>query len=258
MAATDMSKAGLEAGCKVDLIDPDAAANVRTESWSRMLRNMREIGPFTVTEVVDSEGLVELTNGISMATVNRGDVVRDCDDAQTARMARFQTLYELFGGEAGVPESTDTIERYVIPQKNEHPTGEGDYAYVWGDDFQTVAEQAGSDMLDGWMPADCFDLDTGQKIELHYASPVITPAEEQGVTINELDPAEVAEWKYRYEEQYDHVADTITVSITVEPEHSDALMLRLENLQEHAGIEHMQVNREAVRQLRPATMTKED
>ncbi len=46
---------------------------------------------------------------------------------------------------------------------------------------------AGEDVLEGWLPVGTFDLDTGRMTELHIATPIVTPAEDQRITVNPLE-----------------------------------------------------------------------
>lgn len=48
-------------------------------------------------------------------------------------------------------------------------------------------QHMGDSILDGWAPEGVYDLHTGEKIELHISTPVVTPSEDQGVTENPLE-----------------------------------------------------------------------
>lgn len=55
--------------------------------------------------------------------------------------------------------------------------------------FSTFAEacsELGDGVLEGYLPAGVYDLDTGELIELHVSTPVVTRSEDQGVTVNPL------------------------------------------------------------------------
>lgn len=254
MAATDMKLAGLEPGCIVTLPDPDVSpfAENHTAGYRGFIRRLRAVDTHWRLAWVRDDGHVELhqrDNDAIRRRVNRGTVTRDYDDAQEARRRRFDQLLEHFPGETGVPEENDTIERFVCVQKNHHPTGDSGHAFLWGDTFEEAVEMAGSEVLDDWYPQGVFDLDTGEKIDVHVSSPVITRYEDQGATINELDPEQVADAKAFEAEAMDHVADSITVSITCAPKARVKVVELLEATQRLNGVEHFQVKVEPVKQM---------
>jgi hypothetical protein len=45
----------------------------------------------------------------------------------------------------------------------------------------------GDGVLDGWAPEGLYDLDTGQRIELHVSTPVVSRSEDQGCCENPLE-----------------------------------------------------------------------
>jgi hypothetical protein len=47
-------------------------------------------------------------------------------------------------------------------------------------------EFLGSSVLDGYAPDGVYDLDNGEKTDVHVSTPVVTRAEDQGVTANPL------------------------------------------------------------------------
>jgi hypothetical protein len=54
--------------------------------------------------------------------------------------------------------------------------------------FADACSCASDEVLDGWDPHAVFDLDTGELINLHIASPVVTRSEDQGVLVNPVEP----------------------------------------------------------------------
>jgi hypothetical protein len=54
--------------------------------------------------------------------------------------------------------------------------------------FADACAYAGDGVLDGWDPHGIFDLDTGELINLHISTPVVTRSEDQGVLENPLEP----------------------------------------------------------------------
>lgn len=164
MAATDMRKAGLEVGCKATRI-----------GWSGIVVALDAEEPKVSFKLDAAPGAV---------WCDSADILRDYEGAQKARQARFEVLYAEYPGEAGVPEETDTLERYVLVQ---YADMDGSYAFIWGDTFDETVEGAGGEILDGWSPEAVFDLDTGERIEVHVSSPVVTRSEDQGAMINVLE-----------------------------------------------------------------------
>lgn len=176
--------------------------------------------------------------------------MRDYADAQVARQRRFQRLLDVFPGDAGVPDESDTIQRFVLVQKNGHPTGDGGYSYTAGDTFDEAVDFAGGEILDGWVPEGVYDLDTGEKIDVHVSSPVITRSEDQGATVNELDAGAVLDQADFVERHYDHIADTFTLHVTIDAgQDLDAVADYFADIENMPGVERFSMSREAVRQM---------
>jgi hypothetical protein len=57
---------------------------------------------------------------------------------------------------------------------------------------QEAFEVLGGSVLDGFAPDGVYDLETGEKIEVHVSTPIVTRAQDQGVTLNPLGAA----WRY--------------------------------------------------------------
>lgn len=173
MAATNMKLAGLEIGCKVDL--PGGRHGI-----------VKEI--LTEEDGIKFSPHIIVTSLGTDAIYKPDEIARDYEDAQAARQRRFSVLLENYPGDAGVPEESDTIERYCCVEKsNAAITGIG-YAFVWDDDFDEVCKSAANDVFEDWWPEAVFDLDTGERIEIHMSNPIITRSEDQGTMVNVLQP----------------------------------------------------------------------
>lgn len=61
------------------------------------------------------------------------------------------------------------------------------------DSFDEAADHLAGDSLDGGVFEAIFDLDTGERIDLHISTPIVTRSEEQGILINPLQPDEEEE-----------------------------------------------------------------
>lgn len=251
MAATDMRLAGLEPGCKVlvDCFDDgvEQAGRVRdiTDAFGKPDPEGGSIG-------VDlNEG--EPAAGQKSFRTARHNVTRDYDEAQATRQRRFGILHEHFGGDAGVPEETDTIERYVMVQRDHA----GEVVYYWGDDWDTVTHDAGGRIsLDKeHLPDGIYDLDTGRKIDVHPRTQIVAD-EEQGQTINELNPDEVEANRKFVEEHYDEVAVTFHISATVPPEHAETFKAQVDEILNGPLTEWAALQAERIRQMRPDTADK--
>lgn len=56
------------------------------------------------------------------------------------------------------------------------------------DTFEQACEHLGSAVIDGYLPEAIYDLDTGQRIDLHISSPVVTKSADQ-IGLNPLQEA---------------------------------------------------------------------
>lgn len=238
MAATDMRKAGLEIGALVDLPDDRTGFII----WIDERAMSDDCRPYKV----------EINQLGCAATFYADEIIRDYDEAQSARHVRFAKLLDRFPGDAGVPEETDTIERYVLVQSNEQ---DGAHAFVWGDTREDAFEYAGGEILDGWMPLGIFDLDTGIKHDLHISSPVIAVSEDSPCTVNELSDVEMAENEEFVKARYELVGWTVTASIAVENTPGSILPGQIQEfilgMAGYNGVENVSANIEEIRQLRP-------
>ncbi len=56
------------------------------------------------------------------------------------------------------------------------------------DAFQDACDELGDGVLEGYLPDGVYDLDTGELIELHVSTPIVTKSEDQGIRRNPLAP----------------------------------------------------------------------
>ncbi len=54
--------------------------------------------------------------------------------------------------------------------------------------FEDACSELGNGVLEGYLPTGIYDLDTGELIELHVSTPIVTRSEDQGVARNPLAP----------------------------------------------------------------------
>lgn len=119
--------------------------------------------------------------------------------ADTTRAGRWQKLCAYYDvdlddtGLNGVQYSAE-IERYAAAAReyagtSAEVTESGIATYPTE---QEALEALGSAFIDGWAPDAVYDLDTGERIDLHVASPVVTRSEDQGTMENPLQPETTA------------------------------------------------------------------
>lgn len=53
--------------------------------------------------------------------------------------------------------------------------------------FEDACTDLGDGVLEGYLPAGVYDLDTGVLIELHISTPIVSRSEDQGITRNPLE-----------------------------------------------------------------------
>jgi hypothetical protein len=126
----------------------------------------------------------ELFPEVTPDAVHRGIDARL--DERTARRAR---LVEHHGVEPWALEAGDLDE----PVRR--------YAAVWGignyedahlstfDALDAAFDELADGVLEGLAPDGVYDLDTGNKIDIHVSTPIVTASEDQGATVNPLDEA---------------------------------------------------------------------
>jgi hypothetical protein len=167
MAATDMTKAGLEIGCKASYLGHEG---------------------YTVLKISEAEPryyAAKYTQGGQMkrsAWFYEGDLIRDYQDAEDARQARIEVLVDAYPGE-GSPEVTDTVERWCAVQWDKRNEV---YHHIYSDDREELIEQLVGEILEGWLPTAIFDLDMGECIELDVPVPTVTISKQQGSMRNPL------------------------------------------------------------------------
>lgn len=187
MAATDMRLAGLEPGCKVEVRSLNQITGALSVHEARRLHELFLRNPLTWTyegPEQNSSTMILITQGTRSEIVYVGDVQREYTDAQATRHERFYKLVEAYPHHVDNATESDTIERYCGIQQHGR---DGEFSSHLTDTFDDVATMLANDIFEGWMPEAIFDLDTGQRIELHVSSPIITKSEDQGVMENVLE-----------------------------------------------------------------------
>jgi hypothetical protein len=115
----------------------------------------------------------------------RGTMTTACGDAVLAqRRERIETLKEHYPPTQDSLDALDPEERFLLVQQQNH---DGDWFLATTKTFEDAAEYLGDEILDGWIPEAIYDLDTGERIELHVSSPIVTRSEDQGIMVNPLD-----------------------------------------------------------------------
>ena len=116
------------------------------------------------------------------------DAVRDGIDAQFEdRAARRARLVEHFGVEPWALECGDADEparRYAAV------AGIGEYEDArlsTFDRLRDALDDLADGILDGLAPDAVYDLDTGQKLEIHVSTPIVTVSDKQHARRNPLD-----------------------------------------------------------------------
>lgn len=117
----------------------------------------------------------------------------DDETGATTRKQRWQELCAYYDvdlddtGLNGVQYSAE-IERYAAAAREYAGTSQdaisaGIATYPTE---QEALDALGSAFIDGWAPDAVYDLDTGTRIDLHVAAPVVTRSEDQGMMENPL------------------------------------------------------------------------
>jgi hypothetical protein len=99
------------------------------------------------------------------------------------RRARVRMLARELNIEAA--DLPKLLDRYAATSRKAGDSDASGYLQT----FSTFAEacaELGDGVLEGYLPAGVYDLDTGELIELHVSTPVVTRSEDQGVTANPL------------------------------------------------------------------------
>lgn len=226
---TSMKKAGLEVGCK---------------AWA----HGRVVTVVTMPTDIDPDVIVRPNPPANTLSGNfatkPGYLERLYPDAQSARHARVAQLELAFpNNEGSVIHLNEPIERFVCVFRDG-----GNVILDWGDTFEEAVADAGSHILDGLHVEGVYDLDTGQKVEVTMNTPVVMRSEDQGMTVNELDPAEREEQAKFIEESYQEVAHEFSVSLTVPPHLADAVQGELDRICSYPEVERANVRRDVIRQ----------
>lgn len=233
---TNMTLAGLEPGCRATRIGhPGIVLSV-----GRYRDGILQLGEEpAILWKPDATDIAYSEKGVWCKTK---DIIRDFNDAQTARSRRLEQLFTEFGHGAGMPdEKDDEILRYALVMEN--IAVDQDHCYLTADTAGRAMNDAGSQVLDGWLPVGLYDLDTGKKIDLHVSSPEISVSEDQGITINELDVAEPAKAV-----DEDHIATAITATMTMSPDMAGFIERMLNNIALFHGVERVIISTDEIRQ----------
>jgi hypothetical protein len=100
------------------------------------------------------------------------------------RLSKLIEYYEP-DEQLGHAEIEDGERFALVSQEEGH--GHGATMITTHKTFADACDYAGGSVLDGWDPLGIFDLGTGELINLHIASPVVTRSEDQGVLTNPLE-----------------------------------------------------------------------
>jgi hypothetical protein len=106
----------------------------------------------------------------------------------SARDRRIQTLGEAYNAHRFYDNERSIPRKFCAVWKYDR---EGD-KQLWAtfDTFEEAADHLADCVLDGGMFEAIFDLDTGERIDLHVTTPIVSRSEEQGLIINPLRPEE--------------------------------------------------------------------
>lgn len=83
---------------------------------------------------------------------------------------------------AGLPA---LLDRYAATATQASDPDASGYLQTFPD-FQDACADLGDGVLEGYVPAGVYDLDTGELIELHVTTPLVTRSEDQGISRNPL------------------------------------------------------------------------
>jgi hypothetical protein len=114
-------------------------------------------------------------------------VARDhhANEVPSFRVRRYATLCDYYLAE---PDDGETLLRYAACSKDrDDELAASGRVTTWAtvdDAFADLADQ----VLDGECVDAVYDLDTGERIEIHVSTPIVTRSEDQGVMVNPLRP----------------------------------------------------------------------
>jgi hypothetical protein len=98
------------------------------------------------------------------------------------RAHRLKILVAYYGPDEQLGHVDDSGERFALVSESDSD----EKMITTHARFEDACFYAGDQVLDGWAPLGVFDLDTGELINLHIASPVVTRSEDQGVLENPI------------------------------------------------------------------------
>lgn len=176
---------GLELGCEVMVIDPDAAAadgRARIDDHAALLRRLRQLGVMTLHAIHD-DSTAEIVSAFSAHhIVPLGDVERF--DATPTRLRRLHELAERYPGDwtpdrDGAPFEELAEGRYAglsYDLSFDTRGGAGGYWISTSSDLDRICRLLG-ELADESDPRTIFDLDTGQEIPITVTT-IVTPTKE--------------------------------------------------------------------------------
>lgn len=102
------------------------------------------------------------------------------------RATRVQTLERAYSARKFFDNERPAPRRFcAVWREDRQAPGQ---CWATFDSFNEAADHLADDSLDGGVFEAIFDLDTGERIDLHISTPVVTRSEEQGLLINPLQP----------------------------------------------------------------------
>jgi hypothetical protein len=98
-------------------------------------------------------------------------------DTRATRLRNWEALVEFYApSDTALGEFDPETERFALVQDSYM-----DEKAMYGEaTFQEACEHLSNDVLDQWIPEAIYDLDTGERIALHVADPVVSRSEDEG------------------------------------------------------------------------------
>lgn len=192
MPATDLRLALIEPGSIVNIVETLPPGSYSDE-WIATLNGLRAEGPWKVENY--SGAFVTISNEKRSTEIARDYLEREYADAQRVRHANFDLIADAYPIliEPAIAPST-TLGRYVCitmtmgAWNREVPRNADTVNYRLLDGpLSDVFSALGSEIWDGEIPFDLFDLDAGRKIELNYGSPTLRLSPDQFASFDVLD-----------------------------------------------------------------------
>lgn len=135
---------------------------------------LTHVDPHTGALDPHAEGLANLCD----ALIDGLPSIPQFRDNRLSRVAKLREHYD-----PGDGADYDGSDRFALVSESK-----GQKLITTHATFADACAYAGDEVLDGWDPHGIFDLDTGELINLHIATPVVTRSEDQGVLENPLEP----------------------------------------------------------------------